>query len=66
MKKLLLLTFLTPLLFAQDIVDSTLDTQVDASLSSVSAQRDVEKLDAEAKVLYYEFKDVVSEYEGSI
>lgn len=64
MKKLLLLTFVSPLLFAQEIVDSALDTQVDASLSSVSAQRDVEKLDAEAKVLYYQFKDVVSEYEG--
>ena len=41
MKKLLLLTFVSPLLFAQEIVDSALDTQVDASLSSVSAQRDM-------------------------
>ena len=53
MKKLLLLTLLTPFIYAQEIVDKTLDTQVDASSSSVVAQRDIEKLDAEAKKLYY-------------
>ena len=64
MKKLLLFTLLTPFLFAQELVDKTLDSQVDASSSSVVAQRDIEKLDAEAKKLYYEFKDIVSEFEG--
>ena len=64
MKKLLLITILTPFIFAQEIVDKTLDSQVDASSSSVVAQRDIERLDAEAKKLYYEFKDIVSEFEG--
>ena len=64
MKKLLLITILTPFIFAQEIVDKTLDSQVDASSSSVVAQRDIERLDEEAKKLYYEFKDIVSEFEG--
>ena len=64
MKKLLLITILTPFIFAQEIVDKALDSQVDASSSSVVAQRDIERLDEEAKKLYYEFKDIVNEFEG--
>ena len=49
---------------AQDIVDETLNTQVNANVPGVVAQKEIDNLDEQAKKLYYEFKDTVSEYEG--
>lgn len=49
---------------AQDIVDETLNSQVDANIPGVVAQKEIDNLDEQAKKLYYEFKDTVSEYEG--
>jgi FtsZ-binding cell division protein ZapB len=49
---------------AQEIVDETLNTQVDANIPGVVAQKEIDNLDEQAKKLYYEFKDTVSEYEG--
>ena len=49
---------------AQDIVDETLNSQVDANIPGVVSQKEIDNLDEQAKKLYYEFKDTVSEYEG--
>ena len=49
---------------AQEIVDETLNSQVDANIPGVVAQKEIDNLDEQAKKLYYEFKDTVSEYEG--
>ena len=49
---------------SQEIVDQTLNTQVDANIPGVVAQKEIDNLDEKAKKLYYEFKDTVSEYEG--
>ena len=49
---------------AQDIVNETLNSQVDANIPGVVAQKEIDNLDEQAKKLYYEFKDTVSEYEG--
>mgnify|MGYP001183138946 FL=1 len=51
-------------IYAQEIVDQTLNTQVDANVPGVEAQKEIDNLDEQAKKLYYEFKDTVSEYEG--
>ena len=51
-------------LYTQEIVDETLNTQVDANIPGVVAQKEIDNLDEQAKLLYYEFKDTVSEYEG--
>ena len=52
------------LISAQEIVDETLNSQVDANIPGVVAQKEIDNLDEQAKKLYYEFKDTVSEYEG--
>ena len=49
---------------AQEIVDETLNSQVDANIPGVVSQKEIDNLDEQAKKLYYEFKDTVSEYEG--
>ena len=49
---------------AQDIVNETLNSQVDANIPGVVSQKEIDNLDEQAKKLYYEFKDTVSEYEG--
>jgi len=67
MKKIhyLLLPLTMPLLIgAQEIVDETLNSQVDANIPGVVAQQEIDNLDEQAKKLYYEFKDTVSEFEG--
>jgi FtsZ-binding cell division protein ZapB len=51
-------------IYSQEIVDQTLNTQVDANVPGVVAQKEIDNLDEQAKKLYYEFKDTVSEYEG--
>jgi len=62
--------FLSTMLVAQDdqspekIVDTTIYSQVDASLESVEAQARIDKLDEESKKIYYQYKDTLAEYKG--
>ena len=68
MKNMLKISLITLIfsvgIYAQEIVDETLNTQVDANIPGVVAQKEIDDLDEQAKKLYYEFKDTVSEYEG--
>ena len=61
---LLSLFAFSSVIYSQEIVDQTLNTQVDANVPGVVAQKEIDSLDEQAKKLYYEFKDTVSEYEG--
>ena len=61
---LLSLFAFSSVIYSQEIVDKTLNTQVDANVPGVVAQKEIDSLDEQAKKLYYEFKDTVSEYEG--
>ena len=61
---LLSLFAFSSVIYSQEIVDQTLNTQVDANIPGVVAQKEIDSLDEQAKKLYYEFKDTVSEYEG--
>ena len=62
--------FLSTMLVAQDdqapekIVDTTIYSQVDASLESAEAQARIDKLDEESKKIYYQYKDTLAEYKG--
>ena len=62
--------FLSTMLVAQDdqlpekIVDTTIYSQVDASLESIEAQARIDKLDEESKKIYYQYKDTLAEYKG--
>ena len=49
---------------SQEIVNKTLNSQVDANIPGFVAQQEIDRLDEQSKKLYYEFKDTVSEYEG--
>ena len=61
---LLSLFAFSSVIYSQEIVDQTLNSQVDANVPGVVAQKEIDSLDEQAKKLYYEFKDTVSEYEG--
>ena len=54
----------TNIILAQEIVDITIDSQVDSSNLSIQAQEDVEKLDETATKLYFEYKDTLNEYKS--
>jgi hypothetical protein len=62
--------FISSILMAQDdqspekIVDTTIYSQVDASLESAEAQARIDKLDEESKKIYYQYKDTLAEYKG--
>ena len=62
--KLFRLTFiLSPFfLFSQDIVDTTISSQVDASNESIVLQNKIDELDIESKKIYFEYKDTLNEY----
>ena len=51
-------------IYAQEIVDETIDTQVSASSISQNAQIKIDGLDEQSKELYYEYKDTVAEYKS--
>ena len=62
--KLILLTFiLSPFfLFSQEIVDTTINSQVDASNESIVLQNKIDELDIESKKIYFNYKDTLNEY----
>ena len=51
-------------LLSQEIVNDTIDVQVDASNLSIEAQKDIEALDEVSKKLYFEYKDTLNEYKA--
>ena len=63
MKKLLILFISLPLL-SQEIVDETINTQVDASNESAELQIKIDELDIESKEIYFEYKDTLNEYKS--
>jgi DNA repair exonuclease SbcCD ATPase subunit len=58
-----LLIILTPL-YAQEIVNKTIDTQVEASNVSIELQNKIDELDVESKKIYFEYKDTLNEYKS--
>ena len=55
MKKFLLVFFVTSSAFAQEIVNDTIDTQVEASNVSIMLQNKIDELDIESKKIYFEY-----------
>ena len=62
MKIIYIFTVIPSILFAQEIVETTINTQVDANLESSSIQQEIDKLDERSKKLYFEYKDTLNEY----
>lgn len=63
MKKILLTLISLPL-FSQEIVDETINTQVNASNESVALQSKIDELDIESKKIYFDYKDTLNEYKS--
>ena len=63
MKKLLILIISIPL-FSQEIVDKTINTQVDARNESAALQVKIDNLDIESKKIYFDYKDTLNEYKS--
>ena len=63
MKKILLTIISLPL-FSQEIVDETINTQVNASNESVALQSKIDELDIESKRIYFDYKDTLNEYKS--
>ena len=49
-------------IFAQEIVDETINTQVEASNESIQIQNKIDALDIESKKIYFEYKDTLNEF----
>ena len=62
MRILFYLVFFTAGLTSQEIVDETIQTQVDASNISIELQKRIDSLDVESKKIYFEYKDTLNEY----
>ena len=62
MRILFYLVFFTVGLTSQEIVDETIQTQVDASNISIELQKRIDSLDVESKKIYFEYKDTLNEY----
>ena len=62
--KLLTLLLLTNIVISQELVDTTIDSQVDSSNLSIEAQQNIEKLDETASKLYFEYKDTLNEFKA--
>ena len=58
-----LLIIVSPL-YAQEIVNKTIDTQVEASNVSIELQNKIDELDVESKKIYFEYKDTLNEYKS--
>ena len=57
MKKFFLAFLISSSAFAQEIVNDTIDTQVEASNVSIMLQNKIDELDVESKKIYFEYKD---------
>ena len=65
LKQIFFLALLVNLdIYAQEIVDETIGSQVSASSISQEAQLKVDSLDDESKEIYYEYKDTIAEYKS--
>ena len=63
MKFYLLIILLCPMvLISQEIVDTTINSQVDASNESIALQNKIDELDIESKKIYFDYKDTLNEY----
>ena len=56
--------FCSHILYAQEIVDSTIELSVKSSNLSIDAQEKIEKLDEISKKLYFDYKDTLNEYKA--
>jgi hypothetical protein len=64
MKKFFLAFLISSSAFAQEIVNDTIDTQVEASNVSIMLQNKIDELDVESKKIYFEYKDTLNEYKS--
>ena len=64
MKNLLTSLLISLPLFAQEIVNETIDTQVEASNVSIELQNKIDDLDIESKKIYFDYKDTLNEYKS--
>ena len=62
--KILLIIFISFPLISQEIVDETINTQVDASNESAELQNKIDELDIESKKIYFDYKDTLNEYKS--
>ena len=60
--KIFYIVFFAVGLTSQEIVDETIQTQVDASNISIELQKRIDSLDVESKKIYFEYKDTLNEY----
>jgi hypothetical protein len=49
-------------IYAQEIVDQTINTQVEASNVSIEIQNKIDELDIESKKIYFDYKDTLNEF----
>ena len=62
MKIITILLFFTSSIFAQEIVDQTINSQVEASNVSIEIQNKIDELDIESKKIYFDYKDTLDEF----
>lgn len=62
MKIITILLFFTSSMFAQEIVDQTINSQVEASNVSIEIQNKIDELDIESKKIYFDYKDTLNEF----
>ncbi len=59
---LLILLLCSTVLLSQEIVDTTINSQVEASNESIVLQNKIDELDIESKKIYFDYKDTLNEY----
>ena len=62
MKLFTLLFLISTAIYAQEIVDQTINTQVEASNVSIEIQNKIDELDIESKKIYFDYKDTLNEF----
>ncbi|MFL2707390.1 MAG: DUF3450 domain-containing protein [Gammaproteobacteria bacterium] len=62
MKLFTLLFLISTTIHAQEIVDQTINTQVEASNVSIEIQNKIDELDIESKKIYFDYKDTLNEF----
>ena len=62
MKLFTLLFLISTTIVAQEIVDQTINTQVEASNVSIEIQNKIDELDIESKKIYFDYKDTLNEF----
>lgn len=65
MKKIYILSFIVSTsLYAQEVVNQAINTQVDSSNESMNIQIKINELDEQSKKIYFEYKDTLNEYKS--